>query len=321
MDAGPHLRVPEPGAEPDLPSLQDVSIVVPAYNEAQSLPIVLPELLAFCARHGARLIVVNDGSTDDTDAVLRQYAHHEALTVVRHKVNRGYGGALKSGMRHTETRFLVTMDADGQHDVSQVPALYRHMVQTDADMIVGRRIEPQGASRYRSLGKALIRRLARVLLPIHIHDLNSGMKLYETRLAQGCLVLCPDHMAFSEIITMVFISRRHLVLEWPITVRPRVAGASTISTMTALETVQEILNIVVLFNPMRIFLPMALVLLTAGSAWGLPILLRGLGVSVGTMLLIVSGLLCFCLGLIAEQLSTIRQGLVGGVAPAERAGP
>src|SRR5688572_13523384 len=89
--------------EPDTQLLQDVSIVVPAYNEAKSLPTVLPEMLAFCTKHGARLILVNDGSTDDTDEVLRQYEHHEALTVVRHKVNRGYGGALKSGILRTET--------------------------------------------------------------------------------------------------------------------------------------------------------------------------------------------------------------------------
>jgi glycosyltransferase involved in cell wall biosynthesis len=306
MNASHQLQV----LEPDTQLLQDVSIVVPAYNEAKSLPTVLPEMLAFCTKHRARLILVNDGSTDDTDEVLRQYEHHEALTVVRHKVNRGYGGALKSGILRTETPLLVTMDADGQHDLSDVIALYRYIVETDADMLVGSRTAQRDASRYRSVGKALIRWFARLLLPIHIHDLNSGMKIYETCLAQRYLVLCPDHMAFSEIITMVFISRKHLVLEFPIHVRPRIFGSSTINSMTAIETVKEILNIVVLFNPMRIFLPIALFLLTFGCVWETPILLRGLGVSVGAMLLIVSGLLCFFLGLIAEQLSMIQQSLV-----------
>lgn len=311
MNGGHQQHFPAPDADPALQSLQDVSVVVSAYNEAKSLPTVLPEMLAFCAKHGARLILENGSSTDNTEEVLRQYEHHEALTVVRHKVNRGYGGALKSGVLQTEPRFLMAMDADGQHDLGQVIELYRHIVKTNADIVVGSRIEQRDASRYRSIGKALIRWFAKLLLPIHMHDLNAGMKIYETHLAQSCLVLCPDHMAFSEIITTVFISRRHLVLEVPITIRPRVAGASTISTITAMETVKELLNIVILLNPMRIFLPIALFWLIFGSVWGIPILIRGLGVSVGAMLLIVSGLLCFFPGLIAEQLSTIRQSLVG----------
>jgi glycosyltransferase involved in cell wall biosynthesis len=300
----------EPNAVIPALQMQDVSIVIPAYNEAGSLPEVMPELLAFCEKYGSKLIVVNDGSSDGTDEVLRRFESHGALTVVRHKVNRGYGGAIKSGMLRTETRFIITVDADGQHDLEDVRALYQHILKTDADMIVGNRAGQKDSSLYRGVGKKLIRWFARLLLPLHIHDINSGMKIYDAGLAKRYIRLCPDRMAFSDIITMVFISRRHLVLELPIRIRPRTAGVSTISTMTAVDTVREILNIVILFNPMRVFLPIALVLLLFGTLWGAPILIRGMGVSVGAMLLIVSGLIFFFLGLIAEQLSTIRKNLV-----------
>ncbi len=122
--------------------------------------------------------------------------------------------------------------------------------------------------------------------------------------------LCPDHMAFSDIIAMVFISQRHLVIERPINIRPRTAGESTISTLTAIETVKEILNIVILFNPMRVFFPIAFISIAVALVWGVPIVLRGRGVSTGAMLGLTTGMLFFFLGLIAEQLSQLRKNSV-----------
>jgi len=290
--------------------LKDLTIVIPAFNEAASLPEVVPSLLQFCEENGAKLIVVNDGSSDGSKGVLEGFATHSSLEVIHHKLNRGYGGAIKSGIRAATTALIITMDADGQHRLQDVQALYTCLKTHDADMVVGNRSGQRDASLYRGLGKSLIRWFARLLLPIHIYDINSGMKIYDAALAKRYIALCPDHMAFSDIIAMVFISQRHRVLEIPITVLPRNAGVSTISTMTAIDTVREILNIVILFNPMRVFMPIALFLLGFGIIWELPFLLKGMGVSVGAMLLIVSGLIFLFLGLMAEQLSTIRKALV-----------
>ena len=289
--------------------MSSLTLVVPAYNEEESLPHVLPGLLSCCREHGWKLIVVNDGSQDRTGAILDAQAAPEVLTVVHHKLNRGYGGALKSGIWAAETRYVVTIDADGQHDLDDVRRLHEEIVSRDADMIIGRRDSSQSGW-YRQLGKSLIRFFARRLMPLKIQDLNSGMKIFDTTLAKRYIVLCPDQMAFSEIIGLVFISQRHLVLEYPIQIRNRVAGESTISTMTAYEAVKEILNMVVLFNPTRIFWPIALVLFIAGVAWGIPIVLRGSGVSVGAMLSILGGLIFFFLGLVAEQVSLIRRSRI-----------
>lgn len=289
--------------------MNDLSIVIPAYNEEGSLPAVLPELLGFCRSTGAQLILVNDGSSDGTADILSGMVDEPLLTVVHHKLNRGYGGAIKSGIRACGTDYVITMDADGQHRLEDVEALYIRLKNDDADMVVGDRGLQSDASLYRGIGKRLIRWFARLLLPMPIRDINSGLKIYDAALAKRYLALCPDHMAFSDIILMVFVSQRHRVVEEPIKVRARKAGISTISTMTAIDTVREILNIVILFNPMRVFVPIAVFLFLFGTVWGLPILLRGNGVSVGAMLLLVSSLLFFFLGLLAEQLSTIRKAL------------
>jgi len=285
-----------------------LTVVVPAYNEEQSLPAFMPELLEVCRRNQWPLVVVDDGSGDGTARVLEELGAGTPLRVVRHKLNRGYGGALKSGIREARTEHVATIDADGQHHAEDLETLYRQLLDQDADMLVGSRRDQPAQSRYREAGKYLLRFVARLLLDLRVHDINSGLKIYDTRLAQRYLHLCPDSMAFSDVITLVFVSQRHRVIERPIRLRPRAGGQSTITARTALQTLMEILNIVVLFNPHRVFLPAAALSLCGGVAWGLPIVLRGHGVSVGAMLAIVTGIVFFLLGLLAEQISLIRRG-------------
>jgi glycosyltransferase involved in cell wall biosynthesis len=283
-----------------------VTLVVPVYNESASLPRLMPELVDYCERTNRKLIMVNDGSTDTTKELLLAYEKHDLVTILHHKVNRGYGGAIKTGIAHVDTDFIATIDADGQHQLSDIDVLYEVCLTEDADMVVGNR-GIEHASLYRAVGKWIIRKIIAILLPVPIHDVNSGMKLYHTKLAQRYAPLCPDSMAFSDVITLIFISEHHLVIEHPISIRKRLGGKSTITTHTAFETVLEILNIITLFNPMRIFLPISLVSFLAGIFWGLPIVLRGRGVSVGAMLAITTGTIGFFLGLIAEQLSSLRK--------------
>jgi len=143
-------------------------------------------------------------------------------------------------------------------------------------------------------------------MPLPITDLNSGFKFYRTEFAKRYMTVCPDSMAFSDVITLVFLSEHNLVLEHPIQVLPRKTGQSMISTFTAFETMIQVLNIALMFNPLKLFLPISALCILAGFVWGIPIVLLGRGVSVGAMLAIVSGLLFFVLGLIASQLSAIR---------------
>ena len=287
--------------------MKDLTIIVPAYNEEASLSVFLPRLLSFVALHDCQLIVVNDGSTDRTLEILKIHEAHRGFRYFNHKLNRGYGGAIKTGVRNTETDLVITIDADGQHDLNDIETLHRIMVERNADMVVGDRSGQKNASIYRGIGKSLIRMFAKLLLPVHISDINSGMKIYDAKMAKRYVRLCPDNMAYSDIITLVFISKRHLVTEHPIHVNPRTEGVSTINTLTAIETLKEILNIVVLFNPMRIFFPIAVLSIGVALAWGIPIAIRGRGVSTGAMLGFTTGLLFFFLGLLAEQLSQIRR--------------
>ncbi len=292
-----------------------LSVVMPIYNEETCLTEVLGELLPYCRERNYTLILVDDGSQDATPAILQGFSGDSAVRLLRHKVNRGYGGALKTGIRHASTPYVATLDADGQHDPADLERLFQFALAQQADLVVGRRAAGRHANLLRGVGKWLIRRFAALLMPIHIADLNSGFKLYRTDLVQRYLPVCPDSMAFSDVISLIFIKQRHLVLEHPIQVKPRASGRSTITALTAFQTIIEIINISMLFNPLRIFLPLALLCIGFGFAWGIPIMLQDRGVSVGAMLAIVTGLLFFFIGLIAEQLSALRMGLLGREEP------
>lgn len=282
-----------------------LTLVVPAYNEEEALGLFMPELIDACNQNNWNLIIVNDGSRDNILKILEKYNNYDFFKYITHKVNRGYGGALKTGFLNAETEFVITVDSDGQHRIEDIKKMKDYILESDADMVVGRR---QGdASNFRAVGKSIIRFFAKLMMPLKIYDLNSGMKIYRTELVKKYLHLCPDSMAFSDIITLVFVSNRHLVFEKPIVVNVRQHGKSTINVKTAINTVYEILNIVLLFNPMKFFLPVGLALVFLGVAWGVSIAIMNRTVSVGASLSISLGLIIMVFGLLVEQIAQIRK--------------
>jgi glycosyltransferase involved in cell wall biosynthesis len=282
-----------------------LTIIIPAYNEEDSLKQYLPEVIAFCKQRNYELIIVNDGSSDATKKNLESFSNEPILKLLNNKVNRGYGGAIKRGIAESETEFVVTIDADGQHTLTDIDKLLMTAQEQDADMVVGNRGNNSGL--YRGLGKWLIRGVAKMLMPLAIEDINSGMKLYNTGLAKKYMLLCPDTMAYSDIILFTFIYQRCRVIETPIQIKPRTQGASTINTMTAVNTLREILNIVILFNPITIFLPVGLFFIIISVLWSIPILLAGRGVSVGALLGFITGILILFIGLLSHQISAFRK--------------
>ena len=300
-----------------------LTVIVPAFNEAENLEIILPPLIDLCRQHNWKIIIINDGSRDNTREILESLIHPSTsgepacrtgrrpgeglITVIHHKLNKGYGAAIKSGIEACDTECCITIDADGQHRLEDIERLFGCLISTDADMIVGSRKGVKPVSYSRGIGKIIIRFIAKMLMQVPVKDLNSGMKVYRTELAQKYIHLVPDTMSYSDVITLIFINNRHLVLEEPITITPRLKGKSTIRVETAFQTVMEIINIVILFNPAKIFLPLSAIFMIAGLVVGLPVLIAGHGVSTGSMLGISAGIFFFLLGLVAEQLSALRK--------------
>lgn len=289
---------------------ENLTIVVPIYNEEISLKTIIPSLKKFAEENNFKLILVNDGSTDNSDSIIQSHNTNSDFKYIKHKKNKGYGAALKAGIEAVETEFVVTFDADGQHLPEDILKLRKKIIETDADLVIGSRVGNKGSESVKRFGKFIIRKLSKILIQNQINDLNAGMKMMRTNLAKRYIRICPDTFSFSDVITLVFISEKNVVLEEPIQVIQRQNGKSKITFNTAFETMLEIINITVLFNPLRVFLPLTFFFLILGFGWSLRIVLEGKGVSVGGSLLIVLGILCFLIGLVAEQLSFIKKRLM-----------
>ena len=286
---------------------KSVSVIVPTLNEEGSIPVFFPELLKYCEKRGWHLIIVNDCSTDRTRELLSSYQNLPLVSVIHHKINRGYGAAIKSGIKLATTDYCISIDADGQHYIEDMDTVYNCMIANDADMVVGSRKNYKSDNPARGFAKGVIRTFAKTMLPLHIYDINSGMRMFNTGIAREVLHLCPDGMSFCDTFTMTFISFKHLVLEEPIRIRERTTGVSKASFKTAFETVLQIINLIVLFNPLRIFLPISACFFFSGLLWSIYMFARDKGITGGANFLMVTGILLFLLGLISEQISQIRK--------------
>ncbi|MEM4724711.1 MAG: glycosyltransferase family 2 protein [Candidatus Hadarchaeum sp.] len=283
---------------PDL-DRKRLTIIIPAYNEEQSIGVVLSDIKAVCGDIVHEIIVVDDGSTDQTAHI----AAEAGARVLRHHRNIGYGAALRTGIKAAQTDYVLTMDSDGQHRAEDVMRLW--VLADTNDMVVGQRTSLIHSPLWRMPGKWLLASLANYLARQHIPDLNSGFRLMRREIALRYLHLCPAGFSFSTTITMVFLNRGYTVQYIPIEIRKRI-GKSTVSIATGLETIILILRIATLFDPLRIFLPASLIIGSIGVAWSVPYAFLKRGISVGSMLAIVTGILLFALGLLSDQISQLR---------------
>ena len=281
-----------------------LSVVIPAYNEEQQIGAVIDEIKSTAGAIITEILIVDDGSSDRTAAV----AESHGAKVIRFARNHGYGAAIKAGIENASSEYVVTIDGDGQHEPRDIIALYKK--RADADLVVGSRSSMTRSGLWRVPGKWALTVIAEFLSKQKIPDLNSGMKLARKDDLQRYVRLCPDGMSFSDILTLVYLSRGHLVNFVPINPRKRKGGRSTIGISTGFETILSIINIIMLFNPIRIFLPLALAFFTIGLAIGVPIALMGRGLSVGALLFMIVGVLTFFFGILAEQIAQIRKHML-----------
>ena len=275
-----------------------VTVIIPAFNEEQSIGEVVDNVYRHCSSFLEDIIVVDDGSTDST----YQIACQSHAVVIQHKQNKGYGASLKTGIRQAKTDFVLTMDADGQHRVEDLERLLKF---SDYDMVVGQRSSLIHSALWRMPGKWFIGKIANYLTNRKIPDLNSGLRLIRREVAVRYIHLCPSGFSFSTTITMALLSRGYNITYVPIQVEKRV-GKSTVSLKTGFDTIVLVLRLAALFNPLRLFLPISLVVGLIGIIWGIPYALDGRGVSIAAMLAIMTAILLFGLGILCDQISQLR---------------
>jgi glycosyltransferase involved in cell wall biosynthesis len=278
----------------------DLTVVIPAYNEAEAIGEVVSELLQKAP--GVKVLVVDDGSQDDTAAVART----AGATVIRHTLNRGYGASVKTGIRSTITEFVATYDADGQHRPEDLMRLFEAARQHD--IVIGSRDKLSHQMAARLPGKWILARTAETLVGQKIPDLNSGLRVMRREIAMKYLHLLPNGFSASTTITVYVMQRGYDVEFVPITVRERIGKSTVKQLRDGLNTIYLIVRLIILFNPTRFFLPPAAVMVATGLIYGFFKAFRlHHGFPVLALLLVSTGLITAMFGLLADEISALRR--------------
>ncbi|MBB87544.1 MAG: glycosyl transferase [Xanthomonadales bacterium] len=277
-----------------------VSVVIPAKNESQSIGEVVDALLTLLPE--AEILVIDDGSTDETGAIARK----SGANVVRHPTSRGNGAAIKSGIRAASRDVIVCMDGDGQHQASDVPLLLDRLAE-GYDLVVGARSKGAQANWWRGLANRFYNKLASWMTGHQIDDLTSGFRAMRRDKIMEFLSLLPNGFSYPTTSTMAFYRGGYGVAFEGINVarRKNESGSHINIWKDGGRFLLIIFRIAVLYSPLKVFFPAALTFFASGIAYYLyTFFTDGRFTNFGALLLTTS-VLIFLIGLVSEQITTL----------------
>lgn len=276
-----------------------LSIILPAKNEAEGLRLTLPRLRE--AQPGAELIVVDDGSTDDTAQVAAEYG----ARVLSSPYSMGNGAAIKRGARAAMGEVLVFMDADGQHDPADISGLLERLGQ-GYDMVVGARDASGQASAGRSVANQFYNRLASWMTGHRVGDLTSGFRVARADRFREFLHLLPNGFSYPTTSTMAFFRSAYAVDYVPIQVARRVGSNSHIRPIKdGVRFLLIIFRIATLYSPLKLFAPAAVAFFLLGMGYyGYTFTTQGRFTNMSA-LLFSAAVIIFLIGLVSEQITAL----------------
>lgn len=276
----------------------NVSIVIPAKNEARNLENFLPRLKQQIG--DAECIVVNDGSTDDTLDVCKAHDVH----VISHPYSKGNGAAIKTGARAANGEIIVFLDGDGQHKPEDIPRLLEEL-NKGFDMVVGARDRASQADSYRAIANSIYNSLSSTITGQKILDLTSGFRAVRADRFKEFLYLLPNGFSYPTTSTMAFFRAGYSVGYIPIQTEKRL-GESHISLIKdGIRFLVIIFKVGSLYSPLKIFLPAAAGFFVTGCGYYLyTFLTQGRFTNMSAVLFMTS-ILVFLIGLVSEQVTTL----------------
>jgi glycosyltransferase involved in cell wall biosynthesis len=282
-------------------AMPDLTIILPAYNEAGRVGGFVQIVRERYPQ--AEVVVVDDASTDDTAVE----AAAAGATIIRHPYNKGNGAAVKTGLRNAHGRFVLLMDADGQHDPADIPRLLEPL--SEYDLVVGARDPQTQASWLRRLGNGALNCLATYVAGRPIPDLTSGFRAARREAIREFIHLLPNGYSYPTTSTLAFFKAGYSVAFVPIQSGRRGGGKSGVRLLRdGARFVLIILRITTLFSPLKVFFPtsVALFLLSCLSA-GYTIATEGrLHIPNSAVLLFTMSVIVLLIGLVSEQIAMLR---------------
>ncbi|RLA10525.1 MAG: glycosyltransferase family 2 protein [Gammaproteobacteria bacterium] len=275
-----------------------LSIILPAKNEGKALTALLPELKRL--HPAAEIIVVDDGSDDDTADLCRQ----NSVIHIRHPYSKGNGAAIKSGALAASGEYLVMLDADGQHP----PAAITEMIEklnTGFDMVVAARDFSSQASMARGIANTIYNKFASLMTGQKILDLTSGMRAVRAKRFRQFLPLLPNGFSYPSTITMAFFRSGYNVAYLPVTASDRIGKSHLRPLQDGIRFLLIIFKLSTLYSPLKIFFPIALIQTFLGLAYyTYTYLSDGRFTNMGVTLM-VSAVTIFLIGLVSEQITML----------------
>jgi len=276
-----------------------ISIIIPAYNEATTIGDIVSKIKALYPDF--EIIVVNDGSKDETAAV----AKRAGAKVYSHPYNIGNGAAIKTGIRVASGEVLVFMDADLQHNPEDIRTMLNYF--PEYDMVVGARSKKDQISLGRALGNMVYNWLASYVSKFNVQDLTSGFRAIKSNVAKQFLYLLPNSYSYPATLTLAVLRTGRALKYIPITVKVRKAGKSNIKIFKdGVRFFMIIVKICTLFSPFRIFLPVSFIMFCLGLVYYLYTFLTAGRFTNMSALLFTTSIIIFMMGLISEQICQMR---------------
>jgi glycosyltransferase involved in cell wall biosynthesis len=242
---------------------EPISVVIPAYNEAEAIGPILEQVQSVLseAQLDGEIVVVDDGSTDGTaDEVIR----HQRVRLIQHAYNRGYGAALKTGIRQARYETIVILDADGTYPCAMIPLLASEI--GPYDMAVGARTGSEvHIPLARRPAKWALNRLANYLAGLEIPDLNSGIRAFKRDVVMSFFRLLPSGFSFTTTLTLALLTNDYNVVHIPVDYYPRTGRSKIHPVRDTISFFSLVVRVVLSFRPLRIFMPLALVFLSLSS--------------------------------------------------------
>ena len=274
------------------------SVIIPAFNEGHAVAAVVSALRSAAAWH--EILVVDDGSGDDTS----ERAVAAGARVVRHPYNKGNGAAVKSGIRSASGEWVLIIDADGQHHPDDALRLVRQL--GEYDLVVGARSRDTQATAARRWGNDALNTLASYLAERRIPDLTSGFRAARRRYLVEFLHLLPNGFSTPTTTTLAFLRAGYNVRFEPIEARQRTGESKIRLASDGAKFFLILLKVVTIFSPLRIFVPLSAAAFAVGIVYGVGNFVMHSRIPNGAVLLLMFSVMVFLVGLVSEQIATLR---------------
>lgn len=275
-----------------------ISIILPAKNEAHGLRRLLPELKQHYPN--AEVLVVDDGSTDDTAEVSKSHG----VRVISHPYSKGNGAAVKSGARAASGDVLVFMDSDGQHSPAEIEKLLAR-IDSGYDMAVGARSKHDQASIGRQVANNFYNCFASLITGHRVEDLTSGFRAVKADYFRRFLYMLPNGFSYPSSITMAFFRAGYSVTYVPVNVAQRIGKSHLRPIRDGLRFLLIIFRVGTLYSPLKIFVPASALLFLLGLGYyGYTYFMLSRFTNMSALLFICS-ILIFLIGLLSEQVTTL----------------